>query len=256
MVRRRSTVRFRNGAPAQRNNSNTANGPWGPFRTLLANWWSYFRVSCWEFQPLQVGGSGPVQRLAGPPGVEPDQVDGGGCGVVFQAGLGQAEVAGAADAGDVGGLGDGAFHPGADPVPAPPGIAGLPGAGGGEGLVDLAGAEAELAAGAGRGGAPGAGRAGLAGRLGEPGQDGAGPVPVAGRGPGAGDGALRAGDLLVFPVDGEHGGGVAAGAGLRGAIGRQRGEQGDAAGAGGQQQRAAGIPAVGGVLAGRQAAPG
>src|SRR2546430_16284525 len=32
MVRRRSTVRFRNGAPAQRNNSNTSNGPWGPFR--------------------------------------------------------------------------------------------------------------------------------------------------------------------------------------------------------------------------------
>jgi hypothetical protein len=32
MVRRRSTVRFRNGAPAQRINSNTSNGPWGPFR--------------------------------------------------------------------------------------------------------------------------------------------------------------------------------------------------------------------------------
>ena len=32
MVRRRSTVRFRNGAPAQRNNSNSSNGPWGPFR--------------------------------------------------------------------------------------------------------------------------------------------------------------------------------------------------------------------------------
>ena len=32
MVRRRSTVRFRNGAPAQRNNSNASNGPWGPFR--------------------------------------------------------------------------------------------------------------------------------------------------------------------------------------------------------------------------------
>ena len=32
MVRRRSTVRFRNGAPAQGNNSNTSNGPWGPFR--------------------------------------------------------------------------------------------------------------------------------------------------------------------------------------------------------------------------------
>jgi hypothetical protein len=72
---------------------------------------------CCEVQLLQVGGPGPVQRLAGPPGVEPDEVDGGGCGVVFQAGFAQAEVAGAADAGDVGGLGDGALDPGADPVP-------------------------------------------------------------------------------------------------------------------------------------------
>src|SRR5437588_3811146 len=32
MVRRRSTVRFRNGAPAQRTNSNRSNGPRGPFR--------------------------------------------------------------------------------------------------------------------------------------------------------------------------------------------------------------------------------
>ena len=80
-------------------------------------------------------------------------------GVVFQAGFRQAEVAGAADAGDVGGLGDGAVHPGADPVPAPPGVAGLPGAGRGDRLVDPAGTQAELAAGADRGGAP-AGRAG------------------------------------------------------------------------------------------------
>src|SRR5690349_22799303 len=159
-----------------------------------------------------MGGPGPVQRLAGPPGIEPDQVDGGGCGVVLQAGFAQAEVAGAADAGDVGGLGDGALHPGADPVFPLPGVAGLPGAGGGEGFVDLAVPEAELAAGADRGGAPGPGRAGRAGRLGEPGQDDAGAL-AAGRGPGTGGGALRAGDLLVLPVDGEHGGGVPAGAG-------------------------------------------
>src|SRR5436853_7864974 len=114
--------------------------------TLLANWWSCFRVSCCEVQPLQVGGPGPVQRLAGPPGLEPDQVDGGGCGVVFQAGFRQAEVTGAADAGDVGGLGDGALHPGADPVFPLPGVAGLLGARGGEGLVDLAVPEAERAA--------------------------------------------------------------------------------------------------------------
>jgi arylsulfatase len=129
---------------------------------------------------LQVGGPGPVQGFAGPPGVEADQVDGGGCDVVFQAGFGQAEVAGAADAGDVGGLGDGALDPGADLVPALPGVAGLAGAGGRDGFVDFAGAEAELAAGAGRGGALGAGRAGLAGGPGELGQDDGGAV-VAGR---------------------------------------------------------------------------
>src|SRR5437764_15174772 len=171
--------------------------------TLLANWWSYFRVSCCEVQPLQVGCPGPVQGLAGPPGVEPDQVDRGGCGVVFQAGFVQAEVAGAADAGDVGGLGDGALHPRAYPVFPLPGVAGLLGAGGGEGLVDLAVPEAELAAGADRGGAPGPGRARCAGRPGEPGQDDVRSL-AAGRGPGAGYLSLRAGDLLVLPVDGEH----------------------------------------------------
>src|SRR5947208_2308985 len=165
-----------------------------------------------------MGRAGPVQWLAGPPGVEPDQVDGGGRGVVFQAGFAQAEVAGAADAGDVGGLGDGALHPGADPVFSLPVVAGLLGAGGGDRLVDPAGTQAELAAGAGRGGAPGPGRARCAGRLGEPGEDDAGPL-AAGRGPGAGYLALRAGDLLVFPVDGEHVCGVPAGAGLREASG-------------------------------------
>ena len=159
MVRRRSTVRFRNGAPAQRNNSNISNRPMGAIPDPVGLFVVMFSVSCCEVQPLQVGGPGPVQRLAGPPGVEPDQVDGGGCGVVFQAGFAQAEVAGAADAGDVGGLGDGALHPGADPVFPLPGVAGLLGAGGGEGLVDLAVPEAELAAGADRGGAPGPGRA-------------------------------------------------------------------------------------------------
>src|SRR5947208_4524056 len=160
-----------------------------------------------------MGRAGPVQWLAGPPGVEPDQVDGGGCGVVFQTGFVQAEVAGAADAGDVGGLGDGALDPGADPVPVLPGVTGLLGAGGGEGLVDRSVPEAELAAGADRGGAPGPGRAGLAGRLGESGQDDVGPL-AAGRGPGTGYLAFGAGDLLVPPVDGEHVRGVPAGAGL------------------------------------------
>src|SRR2546421_12659238 len=102
--------------------------------TLLDNWWSYFRVSCCEVQPLQMGRAGPVQWLAGPPGVEPDQVDGGGCGVMFQAGFSQGEGAGAADPGGGGGPGDGGLRPRADPGSGPPGVARPRGAGGGGGL--------------------------------------------------------------------------------------------------------------------------
>src|SRR6266571_5494509 len=90
-----------------------------------------------QVEPLQVGGPGPVEGPAGPPGVQPDQVDRGGGGVVLQPGSGQAEVAGAADAGDVGGLVDGAFYPGADVVAGFPLAGGLRGAGGGDGLVDF-----------------------------------------------------------------------------------------------------------------------
>ena len=39
-----------------------------PYETLLAYSWSGFRISFCEVQPLEVGGPGPVQRLAGPPG--------------------------------------------------------------------------------------------------------------------------------------------------------------------------------------------
>lgn len=59
-------------------------------------------------------------------GVEADKDDGGG--VVFQAGYGQAKVAGAADAGDVGGLGGGALDAAADVVALLPGRGGLLGA--------------------------------------------------------------------------------------------------------------------------------
>ena len=38
MVTRRFTVRFRNGAPDQRTNSNTSNGLWGPFRFRGPGW--------------------------------------------------------------------------------------------------------------------------------------------------------------------------------------------------------------------------
>ena len=47
---------------------------------------------------------------------------------MFEAGFGQAEVAGAAYAGDVGGLADGAFDAGADLVPVLPVLGGLGGA--------------------------------------------------------------------------------------------------------------------------------
>jgi hypothetical protein len=57
-----------------------------------------------QFEPLQVGGPGAVEGPAGPPGVQPDQVDRGSGGGVFEGDLGQAEVAGPADAGDVCGL--------------------------------------------------------------------------------------------------------------------------------------------------------
>ena len=64
---------------------------------------------------------------------------------MFQAGLVQAEVAGAADAGDVGGLPHGSFDAGADVVAVFPVLGGLAGAGGRDGLVDLAGAQEQLA---------------------------------------------------------------------------------------------------------------
>ena len=53
MVRRRSTVRFRNGAPAQRNNSNASNGPWGPFRGPSSSHREPLRASvCLRFAEL------------------------------------------------------------------------------------------------------------------------------------------------------------------------------------------------------------
>src|SRR6185437_10121955 len=88
-----------------------------------------------EFEALDVGGAGPVEGLAGPPGVEADDVDGGGGDVVLEPGFGQAGVACGADAGDVGGLADGALDSGADLVAVFPFPGVLPGAGGGDGVV-------------------------------------------------------------------------------------------------------------------------
>ena len=65
-----------------------------------------------------MAGAPPVQRGAGPVGVQPDQVEGAGHVEVVEAGPGQAAVAGAAGA-VAGGLVHGAFDAGAA------GVAGL-----------------------------------------------------------------------------------------------------------------------------------
>src|ERR1039457_1653333 len=70
-----------------------------------------------EVEPLEVGSAGPVERLARPPGIEPEQVDCGRGGGVFQAGLVQADVAGVADARDVGGLAHGGLYARAGVLP-------------------------------------------------------------------------------------------------------------------------------------------
>jgi hypothetical protein len=57
-----------------------------------------------------VAGAGVVEGLAVPPGVEADWVEGDGGVDVFEAGLGEAAIAGAAAAGDGYGLADGALN--------------------------------------------------------------------------------------------------------------------------------------------------
>src|SRR4051794_40540950 len=93
-----------------------------------------------------VAGPGPVQRMSVPVGVQADQVERDGGVDVLQPGLGQAAIAGAARSGHRDGLGDGALDAGPGGVTGPPVGGGLLGAGGGLGLVDLAGAHSELAA--------------------------------------------------------------------------------------------------------------
>ena len=81
------------------------------------------------------------------------KVEGGGGDVVLEGGLGEAEVAGVADAGDVGGLSHQALDACAGGVAFLPVAGFLLGAGGGDGFVDLAGAGGEAASLAGRPGA-------------------------------------------------------------------------------------------------------
>src|SRR5580704_11105595 len=83
--------------------------------------------------------------MTGPVGVEADHVDRGGGDVVFELGLGQAEVAGLADPGDVGGLAHGALDTGAGGVAGLPLVGGLLGPGVTKGFVELAGTYRDLA---------------------------------------------------------------------------------------------------------------
>ena len=78
-----------------------------------------------QVESLELAGATAVQRRPGPPCVEADEVDGDRGDVVLEGGLGQAEVAGAADAGDVGDLGHQALDAGPDGVSAPPSGSGL-----------------------------------------------------------------------------------------------------------------------------------
>ncbi len=93
-----------------------------------------------------MAGAGPVHRVAVPPGVQPDQVEGDRGVGVFQAGLGQPAVAGVPHAGDGHALADGAFDARAQGVSGleVPGVLGGPG--GELGFVDLLGVHGELAA--------------------------------------------------------------------------------------------------------------
>src|SRR5215475_3392148 len=109
--------------------------------------------------------SGPawVEELPVPPGIEPDEVEGGGHDVVFQAGLGQSSVTGVSGVGDLDRLGDGGLDPGSSGVLALPAGGGLFGSGLVQGFLDRPGTYGELAAASGGGGALGLDRAGLTG---------------------------------------------------------------------------------------------
>ncbi len=248
MKRRRTRVRFPAPPLDEAQVSDLGIGDFGVRVDPVGKFWA--SCSAWE-DPLQVCGSGPVHGLVGEPGVVADEVDRGGGEVVLQAGLGQAQVAGAADAGDVGGLAHGALDSGPDLVVVLPLVAALLGAGLLDGLVDVAGAQRQLASGPGGGGAPGFRRACPAGGGVEPDHDGFG-AALGARAPAGAGGALRAADLVGVPVDGERGGGVAAGPRLGGGVGQQRAEQGDPAGPGGEQQVGGGVAGIHDVLAGEQ----
>ena len=70
-------------------------------------------VLCGEGELAEVGCAGTSEWCAGPPGVEADEVDGGGGVGVFEVDFGLAGVSGSTDPGDGDHLMDGALDPGA-----------------------------------------------------------------------------------------------------------------------------------------------
>src|SRR6266542_2561403 len=193
---------------------------WASSRSVKNAWMVILLVnsgSCGQgqFEAGEVAGACPVQRVAVPPVVQADQVEGDGRVHVFQVNLLAAAVAGVSHVGDGDGLVDGAFDPGAQRVLCLEGVGGLLGAGVVEGLLDLAGPQGELTSATAGGGALVADRAGLADLGGELHHDRLGAALGAGAPGGAGV-ALRAAHLLPVPVDVERGAvKTSTGAGLR-----------------------------------------
>src|SRR6266540_1189995 len=169
-------------------------------KTLVAN-----SGSCGEreLEASEVAGAGAVQGVAVPPGVEADEVEGDRRVDVFEVGLGQPAVAGAAHAGDGDGLPDGALDPGAQGVSRLPVPGALRGAGGLQGVVEPARLDGELPAAAFGGGALLADRARPACPRGELHHHRLVAV-LGGLVPGGAGLALRAGGLPGVPVDGER----------------------------------------------------
>jgi hypothetical protein len=83
-----------------------------------------------ELEAGEVGCPGALQGRAGPPGVEADEVDGGGGEDVFEVDLADTCVAGAAEAGHGDGLADDGFDTGPGAVAGLPVVGGLFGPGG------------------------------------------------------------------------------------------------------------------------------
>src|SRR6266540_3571862 len=168
--------------------------------TLVAN-----SGSCGEreLEASEVAGAGAVQGVAVPPGVEADEVEGDRRVDVFEVGLGQPAVAGAAHAGDGDGLPDGALDPGAQGVSRLPVPGALRGAGGLQGVVEPARLDGELPAAAFGGGALLADRARPTCPRGELHHHRLVAV-LGGLVPGGAGLALRAGGLPGVPVDGER----------------------------------------------------